>query len=234
MQWLRKMYFWNTHLRLTFNCNRRAYFIAKLIHSTAYNASGISGQRWCFRQGSFPSIGEFRFTLVFYLDGFEVANPLGTWTKKLCAVYLVFLNLDPKFCASLLGRISRELCCGQYMQVLYSQSRNSNKKWMLCESVQHFHVIDGCPPDILHDLEHFWSHLNCTCAFKDLTEAMFYQDKRQEWTKGRNNHENWFLIRSLHGWVSCTWGRWILGVRMGITVFQIINHSRVQVALVKK
>lgn len=42
---------------------------------------------------------EFRIALGLYIDDFEVANPLGTSKKKhkLCAVYLVLANLNPKY-----------------------------------------------------------------------------------------------------------------------------------------
>lgn len=61
---------------------------------------------------------EFRITLSLYIDGFEVANPLGTskGKHKLCAIYWVLGNLHPKYRSSLHSIQLALLCKVSYIK----------------------------------------------------------------------------------------------------------------------
>lgn len=82
---------------------------------------------------------EFRITLCLYIDDFEVANPLGTSKRKhkLCAIYWVLGNLHPKYRSSL-----------HSIQLALLSKVSYIKEYGYSE----IHVVDGYPPDLLHDL----------------------------------------------------------------------------------
>lgn len=65
-----------------------------------------------FRENAILEEDQFRIALALYIDDFEVANPLGTARKKhkLCAVYWVLANLDPKY-RSFLHAVQLALLC---------------------------------------------------------------------------------------------------------------------------
>lgn len=81
----------------------RIDIVDKLVdHHTTSTSSANANQYGCFQDGDHHKKKSFFFregfiSLCFYIDDFEVCNPLGTSRKKhrLCAVYWIFGNLPP-------------------------------------------------------------------------------------------------------------------------------------------
>lgn len=96
----------------------RKDIVDKLVdHHTTSTSTANANQYACFQDGEHHKKNSFfgedlRISLCFYIDDFEICNPLGTSRKKhkLCAVYWILGNLPPG-CSSALSSIYLALLC---------------------------------------------------------------------------------------------------------------------------